>query len=611
MSTPLGGVVRRRILLSLGLLVLAVAAVGCEQAADLIPGDEPAPVAIEPVATPDVATPDVATPTPTPALVAPAAPTPAPTPLLAPAELHPAADKADTVSAAAAEPAADEDDVVEVDKPDPDEFHAELARSVVQVLVTDRERNPPVVRDGSGVVVDVDHGLILTSAYVVEPFENDGSRRYSDIAIAVSPVPGKEPVVTYRAVLAALDRGAGLAVLRVVGLLDDVSSPRAAGSEESGESSTGGAILVLPPAALGDSNSLGNGETLLILGHPGLDPSGAVTTQAVTVTEAKLTGARGNSVLGDRAWLKTDAWLPHGYAGAAVFNSAGDLVGIASQMAYQAAAPVAHVRPLELAAPVIEEARQGGAGAAYVPPLAHPGAVPGTSLAAPDDGIAVSAPQFATEVIEEDGERNLFDYGRVFSWRTRELEYEFVAQGIPSGAIVQEIWYYYGAFQDHLSSTYRWTSGPFAVVSDRLASANPAGIPDGVWTLEIWADGHLRASGRAFVGVSTPTPSVGELRLGSTLSRLEPGKAEPPRVGSSQLLAFFDYQGASTVEYLRWRVFRNGELAYESPDAPWRGGESGTWWVALPFEDGLRAGDWDFEIWFDDVKLASDSVRLR
>ena len=92
---------------------------------------------------------------------------------------------------------------------------------------------------------------------------------------------------------------------------------------------------------------------------------------------------------------------------------------------------------------------------------------------------------------------------------------------------------------------------------------------------------------------------------------MEPGKAEPPRVGSSQLLAFFDYQGASTVEYLRWRVFRNGELAYESPDAPWRGGESGTWWVALPFEDGLRAGDWDFEIWFDDVKLASDSVRLR
>ena len=603
---------RRCILLCVALLVLAVAAIGCEQTADLIPGQEPTPAAATPVATPVAPS-----PTPTPAPVATATPTPAPTALLLPAELQPVADEQDAAVAAEGDGAAgsavapddDATGVAEEDEPDPAEFRAELARSVVQVMVTDPERNPPVVRDGSGVVIDVDHGLILTSAHVVEPFEDDGSRRYSDIAIAVSPVPGREPVVTYRAVLAALDRSSELAVLRVVGLLDDVSSPGAAAADGDA-SSTGGAVLVLPSAAIGDSNNLANGETLLILGHPGLDPSGALTTQAVTVTEAKLTGARGDSVLGDRAWLKTDAWLPHGYAGAAVFNSAGDLVGIAAQPAYGVAAPVSHVRPLDLAATVIEEARRRGPGSAYLPPLSHPGGVPGTSLAAPGDGVVVSAPQFATEVIEEDGERNLFDYGRVFSWRTRELQYEFVAQGIPSGAMVQEIWYYYRAFQDHLSSTYRWTSGPFAVVSDRLASPNPAGIPEGVWTLEIWVDGHLRASGRAFVGVWTPTPSVGELRFGSTLSRIEPGKAEPPEVGSPQLLAFFDYEGASMVEHLRWRVFRNGELAYESPDVPWRGGENGSWWVGLPFEDGLRIGVWQVEIWFDDVKLASSNLAL-
>lgn len=597
------------------LLAFAVAASACEQAADLIPGEEPTPAAPAPAATPARVAPV------TPSATSPAAAAPAPdsTPalLLLPAELQPAADAEDAAVAAAGDQnvvaAAD----AAQDEADPDEFRASLARSVVQVLVTDPERNPPIVRDGSGVVIDVAHGLILTSAHVVDPFERDGTPRYGQIAIAVSPIPGEEPVIAYRAVLAALDPGSELAVLRVVGLLDEFGSPPAAvasdaaagGSGASGD--TGGALLVLPAAGIGDSGSLTNGESLLILGHPGLHPSGALTPQAVTVTEATLMGARGDSSLGDRAWLKTDALLPHGYGGAGVFNSAGELIGIAAQFSYDATVPIVQVRPLEVAAAVLEAARAGSRDATYVPPLSHPGGVPGTSLAAPEDGIVVGAPQFAAEAIEEDGERNLFDYGRVFSWRTRELQYEFVAQNIPNDAIVQEFWYYYDAFQDHLSSTYRWTKGPFAVVSDRLSSPNRSGIPDGRWTLEVWVDGQLRASGRAYVGVSTPTPQVGGLRFGSTMSRIEPGKAEPPTTGAPQLLAFFDYQGASTAERLSWRVFHNGVLAYESPPVPWLGGESGTWWVGLPFEDGLQAGRWTFEILLDDVERASESISIR
>ncbi len=612
---------RRRTLLLLALFALAVAAVaavGCEQAADLIPGEEPTPAPSAPAAT--AAAGSAITPAAPADAQAPAsAPAPDSTPalLLLPIDLRPAGAAEDAADADAQN---DEAAVTAVQdaEPDPDEFRAKLARSVVQVLVTDPERSPPIVRDGSGVVIDVAHGLILTSSHVVDPFEADGTRRYSEIAIAVSPIPGEEPVVAYRAVLAALDPVSELAVLRVVALLDEIGgAPAAAASEvvasedvADGSGDTGGALLVLPAAGIGDSSTLTNGDSLLILGHPGLHPSGAETPQAVTVTEATLSGGRGDSALGDRAWLKTDALLPHGYGGAAVYNSAGDLIGIAAQSSYNATVPIVHVRPLELAAAVLDQARESSRGAPYVPPLSHPGGVPGTSLAAPEDGIVIGAPQFAAEVIEEDGERNLFDYGRAFSWRTTELQYEFVAQGIPNGAIVQEFWYYYDSFQDHLSSTYRWTSGPFAVVSDRLSSPNRSGIPDGRWTLEVWVDGQLRASGRAYVGVWTPTPWVGQLRFGSTMSRIEPGKAEPPEVGSPQLLAFFEYQGASTAEHLRWRVFRDGELAYESPQVPWRGGESGTWWVGLPFEDGLQAGRWTFEIMFDDVERASGRISI-
>lgn len=605
----------RRTLLCFALLAVAVAAIGCERAADLIPGEEPTPAAPAPV--PTTAAGAVITPVaPAATPAADAAPTPDSTPalLLLPMELRPVADE-EQAAIAAAEQQSDGGavDAAQDANPDPDEFRTRLARSVVQVLVTDPDRSPPIVRDGSGVVIDVAHGLILTSSHVVDPFEADGTRRYSEIAIAVSPIPGEEPVIAYRAVLAALDPGSELAVLRVVGLLDEIGKPPAAvASEDAGNGSgdTGGALLVLPAAGIGDSNTLTNGDSLLILGHPGLHPSGADTPQAVTVTEATLSGRRGDSALGDRAWLKTDALLPHGYGGAAVYNSSGELIGIAAQSNYDATVPIVHVRPLELAATVIEAARQAREDTPYLPPLSHPGGVPGTSLAAPEDGIVIGAPQFAAEVIEEDGERNLFDYGRIFSWRTRELQYEFVAQGIPNGAIVQEFWYYYDSFQDHLSSTYRWTKGPFAVVSDRLSSPNRSGIPDGRWTLEVWVDGQLRASGRAYVGVWTPTPWVGQLRFGSTMSRIEPGKAEPPEVGSPQLLAFFEYQGASTAEHLSWRVFRDGELAYESPPVPWLGGESGTWWVGLPFEDGLQAGRWTFEILFDDVERASGRISI-
>ena len=198
---------RRTLLLLLALFALAVAAVGCEQAADLIPGEEPTPAPSAPAAT-AVAGAVITPVAPADAQAPASAPTPDSTPalLLLPMDLRPVG-AAEDAAVAATDARNDEAavDAAQDAEPDPDEFRSKLARSVVQVLVTDPERSPPIVRDGSGVVIDVAHGLILTSSHVVDPFEADGTRRYSEIAIAVSPIPGEEPVVAYRAVLAALD----------------------------------------------------------------------------------------------------------------------------------------------------------------------------------------------------------------------------------------------------------------------------------------------------------------------------------------------------------------------------------------------------------------------
>ena len=484
---------------------------------------------------------------------------------------------------------------------------AELARSVVQISVVDAARIPPVVRDGSGVVIDRDLGLILTSALVVAPFEADGTPAYRSITVATNPVPGGEPRLTHEAALIAYDPISELAVLRIEGRLSEAATGDSESEDEDG-ANTGGPLLDQPAVALGDSARLKRGDAVRIFGHPGLDPSGAVTPQAVMVTAASLTGVRDAPAVGAHAWLKTDARLAHGSGGGPVFNNAGELVGIVAQIAYGVTAPVAHVRPIALAEALITQA-QAADEETPVLPLAHLAAVPGTALPGTEDGVAISEPRFAREAIEEGGERELFDYDRVFPAEAEELHYEFVAQGVPNGATVQELWYLDGVFQDELSATYTWELGPFALVSDRLASPNPQGNPLGVWTLEVWVDGALRASSRAYLGVEPPQTTISGLAFGTAVSAtLGPDTA--PEAGARRLLAFFEYDGAGAAERLRWSVFQDGSLFYESPALPWRGGERGAWWVGVPLADGLEEGLWEFEFFVDEESVAREGFEL-
>ena len=362
--------------------------------------------------------------------------------------------------------------------------------------------------------------------------------------------------------------------------------------------------------AIGDSSALARGDSVRMFGHPGLDPSGAITPQAVMVTSASVTGVRGAPAAGDRAWLKTDARLPHGSGGGPVFGADGELIGITSQIAYSSSAPVAYVRPIELAASLIERARQlVEVDSPNAAPLLFGGPVPGTALPSPGDGVAISQPRFALEALDEGGERELFGYGQVFPPQTNELHYEFVAQGVPNGATVQELWYLDGIFQDELSATYNWELGPLALITDELISPNPVGIPNGVWTLEVWTDGTLRATARAYLGVEPPLPSANGLSFGNAVSQTF-GPLAVPAEGDERTLAFFDYSGAGAAQVMSWRVFRGGSLTYESPEVPWLGGNSGTWWIGWLPPGGLGLGAWEFELLIDGEPVANNGFEV-
>ena len=559
-----------RSLLAALLFALTALVAACDETADLIPGGE------------ETATPE------------PSAGERAAEPVFAPATLRISGNEAASPSS----PAGPSD--------------ADLARAVVQVRVVDPAATGPAVRDGSGVIVDREHALVLTSAHIVVP-PLDADEDGHVIEVWTNPIAGGEPRPTHAAVVAAYDPISELAVLRLTGPLGG-NAPASGNDADGDDDGADGAddetpLLDAPAAAIDGEASSRRGDTLRIFGHPGLHPSGADTPQAVMVTQAALVGVRAEPAAGERAWLTTEARLPHGNAGGPVFNEAGEVVGIASQLVYSIAAPVSHARPVVLAERIIEEARAGGSESLPERPLMHLGLAPGTGLPGVSADIIVTEPRFALEALGEGPGRALLDYGRVFPASAPELHYEFAVQGAPDGARVQEYWYLDGAYQDDLSASYTWRFGQFGFVSGRLASPNPAGPPVGVWELEVRINGSVRAASRAYIGWPTPAPTVDDFAFGESMSATY-GPADYPVVGSEQVLAFFAYTGASTVERLSWIVYRDGAEHYRSPEVEWRGGLRGLWWVGMRTPEGLTPGYWRFDILFDGELVGRDGFRL-
>ena len=472
----------------------------------------------------------------------------------------------------------------------------ELAASVVQIQIFDSPDGLVTpLRNGAGIVVDADQRLVLTSYVLADPFRADGTRAYTTIAIAiaVSGAPDGRPSLAYEAEIVAARRDLGLIVLRV--------------ARHYRGAPLGPGEFTLPAVTIGDASLLERGDAIRLFGYPGLEAADAEAPQAVMMTAAAVTGFRGDVDTDGRAWLKIDARLPYGHGGGPVFDEQGLLIGIATQLAYAAGEPVAQVRPIDLAAGVLEDAVDAGPEAVYLPPLLQ---APGlrAPVDTPVDSIVVGSPAFAADVVEGPGVIDLFDYARTFPARLDALHYEYVSQGIPEGAIVEERWYLDGALQDGVSIASTWVGGRFGIVSDRLQAAGAQGIPSGVWRLEIWVDDVFRASAEARVGASTPEePVLGTFAFASAADE-EQQPGAPPSSAAPQLIAFFDYEDAGGVRLLRWIVFQDGEVVYQSPLLPWAGGDSGTWWVG--YAGAIDAGFWEIEVYFDNMWAGADGVQV-
>lgn len=176
-----------------------------------------------------------------------------------------------------------------------------LASATVQVYALwDAGDQWDIVWTGSGSIITPD-GLILTNAHVVDNRYDE----YTDLGVAITGRTDEPPEIVYLAEIAAIDYGLDLAVIRII-------------SDTSGSPVTPN----LPFVGLGDSDVLGIGADLRILGYPGIGG------ETITFTEGAVSGFTQERGVDGRAWIKTDATIAGGNSGGMAVNRDGELIGV-------------------------------------------------------------------------------------------------------------------------------------------------------------------------------------------------------------------------------------------------------------------------------------------
>ncbi len=449
---------------------------------------------------------------------------------------------------------------------------------------------------GSGTIVSPD-GLILTNHHVAVP--DDPSVKY--LGVALTTRSDRPPQPSYMATIVADDPYLDLAVLRVSHDLD----LRPIRSSD----------LNLPFVPLGESNDLDVGDELNIFGFPGIGGD------TVTFTRGVVSGFTLDAAIRGRAWVKTDTTIAGGNSGGTAVDENGALVGIPTQMgagtadAYVDCRPLADtnrngefdendtcvpgggflnaLRPVALARPLIEAARQG---LAYQGVGSAPGNAQGSAAPAPSGQVRLSNLQFAPGVTEADqptslitslpsGARSLylfFDYENMVDGTSWEVRVQRDGQDLPDTGI----------------SARPWVGG---ASGNWWIGWSDADFDDGRYTFQILVDGELAADAQLQVGGRAQTaPSFSNVVFSQEQTR-QGDPAEPSRLfpeGIKQLYVFFDYANMASKNQWTRTWYYNDEVA-ATTTAAWDEGASGRYGLELTSDAGLDAGNWRLELAID------------
>jgi len=182
-------------------------------------------------------------------------------------------------------------------------------KSVVQISalveVDDREL---IGWTGSGTIISPD-GLILTNAHVVL---SDRFYVVKDLIVSLTVAQDAPPVQTYLASILQADARLDLAVIKI--RADMNGNP------------VNSASLNLPAVPLGNSDSLQLGDSIVIIGYPGIGG------ETITLTRGEVSGFTSEEPYGNRAFVKTSATIAGGNSGGLAANSKGEIIGVPTQL---------------------------------------------------------------------------------------------------------------------------------------------------------------------------------------------------------------------------------------------------------------------------------------
>jgi len=368
----------------------------------------------------------------------------------------------------------------------------DLAQAVVQITAL-ADGDP--VWGGSGTLVSED-GLILTNAHVVD----DRYDEYDELGVALTRETDEIPELEYLAEIRAVDYALDLAVIEIT------------------EEYDGGDVdETFPFVPIGDSDDVGIGDEIQILGYPGIGGD------TITFTQGAVSGFTGERSVGDRAWIKTDATIAGGNSGGLAVNEDGELIGVPTTAGSGSDAsfvdcrfladtngdgflddedncvPVGGfingLRPTALALALIEAAEDGEE---YVSPYYEEDAIEDAPSGGFDaEDVRIYSVVFAPGVTDADEPTEVILLAPSATPRLCAFwEYE----GMQDGMTWDAIWYIDGE-QDESGSILgdTWVGGDsgswWVCIVDELE-----GLPDGLYEVVISVEGDPSGSEAIFVG---------------------------------------------------------------------------------------------------------------
>jgi S1-C subfamily serine protease len=356
-------------------------------------------------------------------------------------------------------------------------------RASVKLIILDAGNDPfgrcsGTVLNSEGFLLTNFHCVGQTDIYGPDPDLDHGQLYHPQglLGVAISENPRQLPVPTYIAQYLTGNPDQDVAVIKIIADLDGnpVEPP-----------------LPLVPTALADSDLVGIGDEVSVIGYP------SAGGETVTFTEGKIAGFQDEDTDGLTDWFKTDALINGGNSGGTAVNETGEMIGIPSASFFDTARgdSLHFIKPLNQAIPLIQRALQ--AGNSDVEVGGNEGSTGGSTFAS---GQNLGEFTFGTG-FDDQGVT-----GQAVSFRSGVAE---IHAGVPyqemrNGTSWGYVWQYEG--QDALAeSNLRWDRGDSGILDLFIFSDEPEGLPDGEFNLQVLLNGKVVQEGGFVIGTANPT----------------------------------------------------------------------------------------------------------